>query len=107
MDVRVPRARRIPSDMPLFTRGLASVGARVIGVGDQHADALPHRVREALTDYIQIDNWFDEDGTVATVLRSLRAATSTSSRRCGSRSSSPPPGCARRSACPGSTCARR
>ena len=57
-----------PSDMPLFTRGLASVGARVIGVGDQHADALPHRVREALTDYVRIDNWFDEAATVATVL---------------------------------------
>ena len=46
--------------MPLFTRGLARVGARVIGVGDQHADAVPHRVREALTAYVQIDNWFDE-----------------------------------------------
>ena len=61
-----------PSDMPLFTRGLASVGARVIGVGDQHADALPHRVREALTDYVRIDNWFDEAATVATVLHALR-----------------------------------
>jgi biotin carboxylase len=61
-----------PSDMPLFTRGLASVGARVVGVGDQHADALPHRVREALSDYIRIDDWFDEEGAVATVLRSLK-----------------------------------
>jgi biotin carboxylase len=61
-----------PSDMPLFTRGLASVGARVVGVGDQHADALPHRVREALSDYIRIDDWFDEAGAVATVLRSLK-----------------------------------
>ena len=61
-----------PSDMPLFTRGLAAVGARVIGVGDQHADAVPHRVREALTAYIKIDNWFDEDQTVATVLHSLK-----------------------------------
>jgi biotin carboxylase len=61
-----------PSDMPLFTRGLASVGATVIGVGDQQADALPHRVREALTDYVRIDNWFDEAATVAIVLRSLK-----------------------------------
>ena len=30
-----------PGEMPLFTRGLAEVGARVIGVGDQHVDALP------------------------------------------------------------------
>jgi hypothetical protein len=61
-----------PSDMPLFTRGLASVGANVIGVGDQHVDALPHAVREALADYVRVDNWFDEDGTMATVLGSLR-----------------------------------
>ena len=44
----------------------------MIGVGDQQADALPHRVREALTDYVRIDNWFDEEATVATVLRSLK-----------------------------------
>jgi biotin carboxylase len=61
-----------PSDMPLFTRGLASVGARVIGVGDQPADAVPHRAREMLTDYVKIDNWFDEAATVATVLHSLK-----------------------------------
>ena len=30
-----------PGEMPLFTRALAEVGARVIGVGDQHVDALP------------------------------------------------------------------
>ncbi len=30
-----------PGEMPLFTRGLAEVGATVIGVGDQPPDALP------------------------------------------------------------------
>ena len=37
-----------PGEMALFTRGLAEVGARVIGVGDQPVDALPQRPRRAL-----------------------------------------------------------
>ena len=58
--------------MPLFTRGLAEVGARVIGVGDQHVDALPPVARRALADYIQIASWADEDGAMHTVLDRLR-----------------------------------
>ncbi len=61
-----------PGEMPLFTRGLADVGARVIGVGDQHVDALPPVARRALADYIQISSWADEDGAMATVLDRLR-----------------------------------
>jgi biotin carboxylase len=61
-----------PSDMPLFVRGLAAVGARVIGVGDQPVDALTPAVREALIDYVRIDNWSDEAGTVGRVLDALR-----------------------------------
>ena len=30
-----------PAEMAYFTRALAGVGARVIGVGDQPRDALP------------------------------------------------------------------
>ena len=30
-----------PAEMPYFTRGLAEVGARVWGIGDQPAGALP------------------------------------------------------------------
>ena len=30
-----------PAEMPFFVRGLASTGARVVGVGDQPVDALP------------------------------------------------------------------
>ena len=30
-----------PSEMPYFCRGLAQVGAQVIGVGDQPVPALP------------------------------------------------------------------
>lgn len=61
-----------PGEMPLFTRGLADVGARVIGVGDQHVDALPGTARRALAEYIQIGSWGDEDAVVARVLESLR-----------------------------------
>jgi biotin carboxylase len=61
-----------PGEMPLFTRGLAEVGARVIGVGDQHVDALPPVARRSLVDYIQIGSWADEDGAMATVLDRLR-----------------------------------
>jgi len=37
-----------PVEMSFFTRGLARVGATVIGVGDQPAGALPAAAREAL-----------------------------------------------------------
>ena len=42
-----------PDDLPLFTRGLARVGARVLGVGDQPKAALEETdVAEALTAYL-------------------------------------------------------
>jgi formate-dependent phosphoribosylglycinamide formyltransferase (GAR transformylase) len=40
-----------PQEMAFFTRGLAAVGATVIGVGDQPRDALPAPAREALAHY--------------------------------------------------------
>lgn len=61
-----------PGEMPLFARGLAEVGARVIGVGDQPESGLPDLARRSLSAYIQIDSWGDEDAAVATVLGSLR-----------------------------------
>ena len=61
-----------PGEMPLFTRGLADVGARVIGVGDQPQHELPDVARHALTAYIQIPTWADEDGALATMLDALR-----------------------------------
>jgi hypothetical protein len=36
-----------PAEMAQFTRGLVQAGARVIGLGDQHVDALPPTAREA------------------------------------------------------------
>jgi hypothetical protein len=61
-----------PHDIPLFVSGLAAVGARVIGVGDQHVDSLPERTKRTLSSYIQIGSWGDEDAAVGTVLHELR-----------------------------------
>ena len=98
MDV-VFLAPAYPGEMPLFTRGLAEAGARVIGVGDQPIGAVPETAKRALSDYVQIASWADEDAVVSHRAR-LRcaAATSISSRRCGSRRCWSRRGCARRSA---------
>ena len=61
-----------PAEMPEFTRGLAEVGASVIGVGDQPAAALPERVRHALAAYIQVRSLFDEQRCVAELRDELR-----------------------------------
>jgi hypothetical protein len=57
-----------PAEMPLFTRGLATVGARVFGVGDQPPSALPEEARSALSDYLQVKSLWDE-GTVVGAVR--------------------------------------
>ena len=49
-----------PAEMPLFTRGLAQVGAKVFGVGDQPAAALPSEARQGLSDYLQVQSLADE-----------------------------------------------
>jgi hypothetical protein len=49
-----------PAEQKQFTRGLARVGATVIGVGDQPASALPGEVKEALAAYLQVPSLFDE-----------------------------------------------
>jgi hypothetical protein len=61
-----------PAEMPLFTRGLAQVGARVFGVGDQPAGALPPEARSALADYLQVSNLWDEQAVVGAVRDWLR-----------------------------------
>ena len=53
-----------PADMPLFTRGLAQFGARVIGVGDQPKGGLEPDVAEALTAYLQVRQLWEEEETV-------------------------------------------
>ena len=58
-----------PAEMPYFTRGLASVGARVLGLGDQPVEMLPEAARESLSDYLRVDNLFDEAAVVEQVKR--------------------------------------
>ncbi len=51
-----------PYEMPLFCRGLAEVGAGVIGLGDQPEGALPAEVRAVLRRHLQVPNlWQEED----------------------------------------------
>ena len=58
-----------PQEMAYFTRGLAAVGATVIGVGDQPRDALPAAAREALPHYEHVS--LADEGAVLAALRGL------------------------------------
>ena len=49
-----------PSEMPFFVRGLAEIGAEVLGVGDQPGSLLPESVRADLSDYLRVRNLWDE-----------------------------------------------
>ncbi len=49
-----------PGEMPSFTRGLASMGARVIGLGDQASGSLPASVKEVLAAHIHVGDLWDE-----------------------------------------------
>lgn len=60
-----------PAEMPFFARGLAEVGARVIGVGDQDQSALPQQAREALAQYVHV-SFGDPEGVVGRVREALR-----------------------------------
>lgn len=52
-----------PAEMPHFTRGLAEVGARVFGVGDQGKEGLAPELKKALHAYLPVQNLWDEDAT--------------------------------------------
>jgi formate-dependent phosphoribosylglycinamide formyltransferase (GAR transformylase) len=56
-----------PVEMAEFARGLASVGVRVIGLGDQPADALPEVARGALTHHIHVEPLTDETAVLRAV----------------------------------------
>ena len=62
-----------PAEMPEFTRGLAEVGAQVIGVTDQPAAALPRSVRMHLQDHLQVRSLMNEDALVEDVVRAFRS----------------------------------
>ncbi len=56
-----------PAEMAYFTRGLAAVGATVIGVGDQPAEALPAPARDALAHHVPVGSLTDEGAVAAAV----------------------------------------
>jgi biotin carboxylase len=58
-----------PAEMSHFTRGLAEVGARVIGIGDQPEGALPDDARRSLAAYVQAASFSDEGSLLAEVRR--------------------------------------
>ena len=58
-----------PQEMAYFTRGLAAVGATVIGVGDQPREALPGPAREALSHYEHVS--LADQGAVMAALHGL------------------------------------
>ncbi len=60
-----------PAEMRDFTRGLAEVGAQVIGVGDRPRDHLPEDVRHHLAAYLQVPSIVDEAGVIARILPEL------------------------------------
>ncbi|MGI9628227.1 MAG: ATP-grasp domain-containing protein [Longimicrobiales bacterium] len=49
-----------PQEMRFFTRGLAQVGATVIGIGDQPESAVPEPARGSLSAYLQVRSFSDE-----------------------------------------------
>lgn len=58
-----------PQEMAYFTRGLAAVGATVIGLGDQPRDALPAPAREGLAHYEHVS--LADEAAVVEALRGL------------------------------------
>lgn len=64
-----------PREMRHFTRGLAEVGANVIGLGDQPVSALEEPARSAVSMHVQVRSWQEEEEIlrqVAEVARRVR-----------------------------------
>jgi hypothetical protein len=58
-----------PAEMPYFVRGLAEVGARVWGLGDQPAGSLPDVAKGALAGYLQVRHLWDEKALLGELAR--------------------------------------
>ncbi|MEO8706017.1 MAG: ATP-grasp domain-containing protein [Kofleriaceae bacterium] len=63
---------RYPPEMRQFTRGLAEVGAEVLGVGDGSPEP---DLRRYLSDYLEVPSLLDEDDVLARVHHWLRGRT--------------------------------
>ncbi|MCP3979181.1 MAG: ATP-grasp domain-containing protein [bacterium] len=61
-----------PGEMPHFTRGLAAMGAQVVGLGDQPKEALPQEVRGALSAHLCVPDLWDEADVVGRVRHEAR-----------------------------------
>jgi biotin carboxylase len=61
-----------PPEMQQYTRGLAEVGAEVLGVGDTPRESLPRQLVPYLSDYLQVPRIMDEDDVIARVSTWLR-----------------------------------
>src|SRR5688500_10063567 len=61
-----------PPEMQQYTRGLAEVGAEVLGVGDTPREGLPQVVKPYLADYLQVPRIMDEDDVMNRVTDWLR-----------------------------------
>ncbi len=61
-----------PAEMPHFARGLKTVGASVLGVGDQPLAALDPMARSSLDAYLQTPNLWDEIAVVNAVADRVR-----------------------------------
>jgi hypothetical protein len=64
-----------PAEMPQFTRGLAEVGATVLGVGDQPVGALPDIVKRSLAAYLHVRNLWNADAVSQELRAWLRGRT--------------------------------
>ncbi len=60
-----------PPEQRLFTRGLARVGAEVIGVGGSPEGALDPAVRAALSAYLHVPHLFNEPRAAETIARAV------------------------------------
>ena len=56
-----------PGEMPHFVAGLAAVGARVFGVGEQAKEALPPLARDRLHAYLRVPSIMDEAAVIEAV----------------------------------------
>jgi biotin carboxylase len=56
-----------PPEMQQYTRGLAEVGANVMGVGDAPAASLPASLKRHLGDYLHVPRILDEDDVMERV----------------------------------------
>jgi len=61
-----------PPEMQQYTRGLAEVGAKVFGVGDQPRASLPASLKRHLHDYLQVPRLLDEADVVERVTTWVR-----------------------------------